>query len=314
MSLAKLTMISFNSYLNQMYDGQTLFDLLTLPEGIDKEDLVDNIMLQGGEFEVLYSDPVFMREAVGSWGRKCYNTFLRWITAQNIQYNPLENYDRNESITDQYYKAVSSSARRDSGNTRTFNNQDKRTLDTEEKRTLDTEDKRTLDTEDKRTLDTEDKRTLDTEDERTLDTTRTSEDEVSAFDSSTYQPSAKNTTDDDGTDTTTHTGTDTIERSGTDTLTNTGTDTLDHTGTDTLDHTGTDTVDYSGTIKDEYGEGSSGNENENSTNTHSSRIHGNIGVTTSQQMLQQEYDIARFNIIDQITDMFILEFCIPIYE
>lgn len=250
MSLAKLTMIGFNNYLNKMYDGQTLFDLLTLPDGINKDDLVDNIMLQGGEFEVLYADPVFMREAVGSWGRKCYNTFLRWITAQSIAYNPLENYDRNELLTDQYYKAASSSARRDSGNTRTFDNQDKRTIDTE--------------------------------DERTLDTTRTSEDEVSAFDSSAYQPSAKNTTDDDG--------------------------------TDTLTHSGTDTVDYSGTIKDEYGEGTSGNENENSTNTHSGRVHGNIGVTTSQQMLQQEYDIARFNIIDQITDMFILEFCIPIYD
>ena len=250
MSLAKLTMISFNSYLQQMYNGQTLFDLLTLPDGISKDDLVDNIILQGGEFEVLYSDPVFMREAVGSWGRKCYNTFLRWITAQSIQYNPLENYDRNELLTDQYYKAASSSARRDSGNTRTFDNQDKRTIDTE--------------------------------DERTLDTTRTSEDEVSAFDSSTYQPSAKNTTDDDG--------------------------------TDTLTHSGTDTVDYSGTIKDEYGEGTSGNENENSTNTHSGRIHGNVGVTTSQQMLTAEYEVARFNIIDQITDMFILEFCIPIYE
>ena len=250
MSLAKLTMISFNSYLQQMYNGQTLFDLLTLPAGIDKDDLVDNIILQGGEFEVLYSDPVFMREAVGSWGRKCYNTFLRWITAQSIAYNPLENYDRNELLTDQYYKAASSSARRDSGNTRTFDNQDKRTIDTE--------------------------------DERTLDTTRTSEDEVSAFDSSNYQPSAKNTTEDDG--------------------------------TDTLTHSGTDTVDYSGTIKDEYGEGTSGNENENSTNTHSGRIHGNVGVTTSQQMLSAEYEVARFNIIDQITDMFILEFCIPIYE
>ena len=250
MSLAKLTMISFNSYLQQMYNGQTLFDLLTLPDGISKDDLVDNIILQGGEFEVVYSDPVFMREAVGSWGRKCYNTFLRWITAQSIQYNPLENYDRNELLTDQYYKAASSSARRDSGNTRTFDNQDKRTIDTE--------------------------------DERTLDTTRTSEDEVSAFDSSAYQPSAKNTTEDDG--------------------------------TDTLTHSGTDTVDYSGTIKDEYGEGTSGNENENSTNTHSGRVHGNIGVTTSQQMLQSEYDIARFNIIDQITDLFILEFCIPIYD
>ena len=234
MSLAKLTMISFNSYLNQMYNGQTLFDLLTLPDGIDKETLVDNIILQGGEFEVLYSDPVFMREAIGSWGRKCYNTFLRWITAQSIQYNPLENYDRNELLTDQYYKTGSSSARRDSGNTRTFNNQDK----------------------------------------RTIDTTVVSEDEVSAFDSSTYQPSDKNTTDNDG----------------------------------------TDTVDYSGTIKDEYGEGTSGNENENSTNTHSGRIHGNVGVTTSQQMLTAEYEVARFNIIDQITDMFILEFCIPIYD
>ena len=234
MSLAKLTMLSFNKYLNDMYDGQTLFDLLTLPEGISKDDLVDNIMLQGGEFEVLYSDPVFMRDAVGLWGRKCYNTFLRWITAQNIKYAPLENYDRMEDWSDQYYKAASTSARRDSGNTRTFNNQDK----------------------------------------RTIDTTVVSEDEVSAFDSNTYQPSDKNTTDNDG----------------------------------------TDTVDYSGTIKDEYGEGSSGNENENSTNTHGGRVHGNIGVTTSQQMLQQEYDVARFNIIDQITDMFILEFCIPIYE
>lgn len=250
MSLAKLTMISFNSYLNQMYDGQTLFDLLTLPDGINKDDLVDNIMLQGGEFEVLYSDPVFMRQAVGSWGRKCYNTFSRWITAQSIQYNPLENYDRNELLTDQYYKNASSSARRDSGNTRTFDNQDKRTIDTE--------------------------------DERTLDTTRTSEDKVSAYDSNVYQPSEKNTTEDDG--------------------------------TDTLTHSGTDTVDYSGTIKDEYGEGTSGNENENSTNTHSGRVHGNIGVTSSQQLLTSEYEVARFNIIDQITDMFILEFCIPLYD
>lgn len=266
MSLAKLTMISFNSYLQQIYNGQTLFDLLTLPDGISKDDLVDNIILQGGEYEVLYSDPVFMREAIGLWGRKCYNTFLKWITAQNIEYNPLENYDRIEGWTDQLNRGASSSARRDSGNTRTFDNQDKRTLDTE------------------------DKRTLDTEDERTIDTTRTSEDEVSAFDSSSYQPSSKNTTDDDGTDT------------------------MTHTGTDTLEHSGTDTVDYSGTIKDEYGEGTSGTEKENSKTKHDGRVHGNIGTLTSQKMLSDEYEVARFNIIDQITDMFILEFCIPIYE
>ena len=265
MSLAKLTMMGMNTFLNQMYD-QTLFDLMQLPEGIDKEVLCDNIMLQGGEFEVLYADPAFMRNAIGMWSKKCYNTFLKWITAQSLEYNPLENYDRMEDWTDQLNRGASSSARRDSGNTRTFNNQDKRTLDTENKRTLDTEE------------------------ERTLDTTITAEDEVSAFDSSTYQPSAKNTTDNDGTDTTTH------------------------TGTDTMNNTGTDTVDYSGTIKDEYGEGSSGQEKENAKNEHTGRVHGNIGVLTSQKMLSDEYEVARFNIIDQITDMFILEFCVPVYE
>lgn len=60
----------------------------------------------------------------------------------------------------------------------------------------------------------------------------------------------------------------------------------------------------------------------NSTETHmtdkfdgirTGRAHGNIGVTTSQQMLQSEFDIATWNIIEHITDMFIEEFVIPVY-
>lgn len=52
---------------------------------------------------------------------------------------------------------------------------------------------------------------------------------------------------------------------------------------------------------------------ESTTNRRVGRAYGNIGVTTSQQMLQSELDIARFNIINQITDMFVDEFMIPIY-
>lgn len=40
---------------------------------------------------------------------------------------------------------------------------------------------------------------------------------------------------------------------------------------------------------------------------------GNIGVTTSQQMLQAELDIAEWNIYDHIKDLFMQEFCIMIY-
>lgn len=41
--------------------------------------------------------------------------------------------------------------------------------------------------------------------------------------------------------------------------------------------------------------------------------YGNIGVTTSQQMLESELEIARWNLIEQITDMFIRDFCILVY-
>lgn len=41
--------------------------------------------------------------------------------------------------------------------------------------------------------------------------------------------------------------------------------------------------------------------------------YGNIGVTTSQQMLEAELEVARWNLIEQITDMFIRDFCILVY-
>ena len=46
---------------------------------------------------------------------------------------------------------------------------------------------------------------------------------------------------------------------------------------------------------------------------HEGNIYGNIGVTTSQQMLEAEYEVARFNIYEQIADLFIKEFCICVY-
>ena len=47
--------------------------------------------------------------------------------------------------------------------------------------------------------------------------------------------------------------------------------------------------------------------------THSAHLFGNIGVTTSQQMLRDEIEVQRFNIYENIADLFIDEFCILIY-
>lgn len=46
---------------------------------------------------------------------------------------------------------------------------------------------------------------------------------------------------------------------------------------------------------------------------HNGRVHGNIGVTTSQQMLQQELDMGYWNLYERITELFLREFCIPVY-
>ena len=48
--------------------------------------------------------------------------------------------------------------------------------------------------------------------------------------------------------------------------------------------------------------------------THHGRIHGNIGVTTSQQMLEAELQLGYWNVYEKITELFLQEFTIPVYE
>ena len=212
MATAKICLIDFNRWM--IANNDDLFSLLKLPEGIDKDTLVGNILLRGGEFECVYSDPSFIQNAIAVWSSKWYRTFDKWVKALAIEYSPLENYDRMEEWTDNREKKDS------------------------------TED--------------------DTSGTSNVKDKGTSENKVSAFDSSNYQPSEKNETD----------------------------NTTDSTNTGNMKH--------------------SGEESEDST--HKGRIHGNVGVTTSQQMLISELELAEWNLYEHITDIFLSEFVIPIYS
>ena len=46
---------------------------------------------------------------------------------------------------------------------------------------------------------------------------------------------------------------------------------------------------------------------------HEGHLHGNIGVTTSQEMLKSELEIQGWNIYEHIADIFIKELCIAVY-
>lgn len=56
-----------------------------------------------------------------------------------------------------------------------------------------------------------------------------------------------------------------------------------------------------------------GNNAQDETYEHSSRVYGNIGVTTSSAMLREYLDMQSWNIYNHIADLFVDEFCILIY-
>lgn len=51
----------------------------------------------------------------------------------------------------------------------------------------------------------------------------------------------------------------------------------------------------------------------NQTNTHAARIHGNVGVTTSQQMIESERQLVLFNFFDVVAGLYGEKLCILLY-
>lgn len=109
----------------------------------------------------------------------------------------------------------------------------------------------------------------------TVDSSQDNEERVSAYDSDTYQPKGKNTLSGNE------------QRSANDTVTDTGNASGEN---------------------ERQGEFS-----EQQTFSHTAHLYGNIGVTTSQQMIEEERKVVEFNIYDYITDEFKSRFCLLVY-
>lgn len=78
----------------------TLFDSLELPAEYDKQTFVDSLLLEHGEKCILYSNPDFMKYSIGAWGRKWALELERIAQALKAEYDPIYNYDRYEEYTD----------------------------------------------------------------------------------------------------------------------------------------------------------------------------------------------------------------------
>ena len=204
MSAATMTLIGLYNWDN------TIFDKLNVPSDLNKTTLVNNILLRSGEFEVMYADPDFMKDAIGMFSDTWQPTFERWVKALAIEYNPLENYDRKEDWSDTRNASDSGTSSSSTSGT----------------------------------------------------TSSTTTNKVSAYDAG---------------------------------------DSL--TTRDQAQTYGADGSSSSGSSSSSSHEGAK----------HDGRIHGNIGVTTSQQMLVSELDLGYWNVYEKITDLFLTNFVIPVY-
>lgn len=251
MSDAKITLYGMAEWMR--INDSDLFSALTLPEGIEKDLFVDSLLLDAGEFSVLYGDPEFMRKMIGVWGRKYYRTFDKWIKALNVDYDPLYNLDVFEEWEDNGTKSNNSSGSysRTDGYTRT------------EEVAEDITDTNDLHNE--------------TSGSNITENTR------SAFDATTYQPHDKQEL--------------TAESQS------------DDTGDVVRDRDQTTSTQHSGTQTDTHNDSDNGS----SKDTHTGHRYGNQGVTMSQQMLEAELDVQKWNLYQHMIDLFVNDFCVAVY-
>lgn len=89
---------SLSIYGLYTYDN-SIFANLTVPNGMSKDDLVVQILSECSDFALIYPNFDFMKMLIGVWSNKEQKIWENLYMSENIEYNPIENYDRNESIT-----------------------------------------------------------------------------------------------------------------------------------------------------------------------------------------------------------------------
>lgn len=234
MSIAKLTLIGLNNY------DSSLFDNLRF-ENVDHETMVNTILLNCGEFEVLYPNVETLKNMFTLFSSKWSRTVSKWVSALNTEYKPLENYDRYENFGGSETELENGNETHLTNGNETITNNGNTILS------------------------------------RSGTDNNDAENKTSAFNANDYQPNEKTTTK------------------------------INYGSSDKND------VNLNQTRTPNITEIRTPNIKRTRTPNLENHIHGNIGVTTSQQMLESELQLQYWNLYNKISNIFMKEFCIMVY-
>lgn len=91
--LSKITLAGMHNF-----SKGSIWDNLSLPEGINKESFINECLRQGSEFCLLYPDLEFMKYQIEAFSKKWYHNFERWAAAYQFEYEALYNLDVKATI------------------------------------------------------------------------------------------------------------------------------------------------------------------------------------------------------------------------
>lgn len=202
--MSRITLWGFYNYTDRK-----LFDSAPMPKGIDKEELINLIMIECGDLFPYYQQPHFLQMQIGNFFKRKKSNYDKMIAALEAEYDPLENYDKKEDWSDKFDEHVEGEAN----------------------------------------------------DKTTSKSDGGAESKISAMDS-------------------------------------------DELVTDT------------GSSSHNEGESTAKTTNEssrNNENIHTGRVHGNIGVTTSMQLIKEELELRKYDVMEQIVRAFEKDIIVQVY-
>lgn len=89
-----LSVLGLCKYNDKIFDG------LRLPEGVDRETLINNLLAETAELEVLYPDAEFLANMIAAWSEKELPVWEKLESTLHYDYDPISNYDRHEESED----------------------------------------------------------------------------------------------------------------------------------------------------------------------------------------------------------------------
>lgn len=112
-----------------MYEwDDSIFDLMVLPAEVDRDVIIDNILMECAELELIYTDWDFLKFAIGQWSKKelrRWNDYAKVLAVPN--YDPFKSYEKNNNYADTTTRDLTYENSTSAWNETTYTNRDKST-------------------------------------------------------------------------------------------------------------------------------------------------------------------------------------------